>query len=114
MAENDLFDGPSTPGRIAAGTEGHRARMRGRLLANGPAALADVELLEMVLFLALPRRDTMPIAGALLDRFGSFAAAVAAPVNQLRGVEGLGEAGAAALKTIEAAVLRLARPEPSS
>jgi DNA repair protein RadC len=98
-------------GAAALGTEGHRARMRLRLLTAGPDALADYELLEMVLFLALPRRDTKPIAKMLLDRFGSFAAAIAAPLSDLRGVEGMGEAGAAALKTVQAAALRLARAE---
>ncbi len=85
--------------------------MRRRLLTAGPDALADHELLEMTLFVALPRRDTKPIARALLTRFGSFAGAVAAPLQELRGVEGLGESGAAALKTIHAAALRSARAE---
>jgi DNA repair protein RadC len=90
---------------------GHRARMRQRLLAAGPEAVLDHELLEMVLFLALPRRDTKPIARALLSRFGSFANAIAAPPIELRGVAGLGEAGTAALKTVQAAAFRLAREE---
>lgn len=90
---------------------GHRARMREKLLAAGPDALLDHELLEMVLFLALPRRDTKPIARALLARFGSFANAIAAPLPALREVEGLGEAGAAALRTVQGAALRLARAE---
>ncbi len=85
--------------------------MRARLLAAGPEALADHELLEMVLFTALPRRDTKAIAKALLARFGSFARAIAAPLPDLRAIEGLGEAGAAALKTVQAAALRLARTE---
>jgi DNA repair protein RadC len=92
----------------AAGAEGHRARMRQKLLAAGPGALLDHELLEMVLFLALPRRDTKPIARALLARFGSFADAVSAPEAELRGVEGLGEAGLAALRIVQGAALRLA------
>jgi DNA repair protein RadC len=91
--------------------EGHRSRMRARLLTAGPDALADHELLEMILFIALPRRDTKPIARALIARFGSFAAAIAAPLSELRATEGLGEAGTAALKTIQAAALRLARAE---
>jgi DNA repair protein RadC len=95
-----------TPGHL-----GHRARMREKLLGAGPEALLDHELLEMVLFLALPRRDTKPIARALLARFGSFANAIAAPLHELRDVEGLGEAGAAALRTVQAAALRLARAE---
>ena len=93
------------------GAEGHRARMRARLLAAGPDALADHEVLEMMLFLAVPRRDTKPIARALLAAFGSFAGAVAAPLAELRRIDGLGDAGAAALKTIQAAALRLARAE---
>jgi DNA repair protein RadC len=68
-------------------------------------------MLEMVLFLALPRRDTKPIARALLGRFGSFGAVIAAPVNDLRGIEGLGEAGTAALKLVQGAALRLMRAE---
>jgi len=67
--------------------------------------------LKMVLYLALPRRDTKPVARALLARFGSFAAAVSAPLPELRSVEGMGDAGAAALKTIQAAALRLVRAE---
>ena len=101
------------PDRLAlnGGTEGHRARMRARLLSAGPDALADHEMLEMILFLALPRRDTKPIARALMTRFGSFAAAIAAPLQDLRGTEGLGEAGVAALKAVQAAALRLVRAE---
>ena len=93
------------------GAEGHRARLRARLLTAGPEALADHEMLEMVLFLALPRRDTKPIARALISRFGSFANAIAAPRTDLLGVEGLGEAGVSALKVVQGAALRLARAE---
>ena len=63
---------------------GHRERMRQKLLAAGPDALLDHEMLEMVLFLALPRRDTKPIARDLLARFGSFANAIAAPFHEIR------------------------------
>lgn len=91
--------------------EGHRSRLRARLLVAGPDAMADHELLEMVLFLALPRRDTKPIARALMSRFGSYAATISAPLNDLRAVGGIGEAGAAALKTVQAAALRLVRAE---
>ncbi len=102
-------DRPPVP--VIAGTEGHRQRLRARLLAAGPDSVADHELLELVLFLALPRRDTKPIAKAMIARFGSFANAIAAPLNELRGVDGMGEAGAAALKTVQAAALRLMRAE---
>jgi DNA repair protein RadC len=100
---------PVPPSPLSA--EGHRQRLRSRLLTAGPESVADHELLEMVLFLALPRRDTKPIARALLSRFGSFANVIAAPVQELRGVDGLGEAGSAALKTVQAAALRLLRSE---
>ena len=114
-ALGDTFDLLATltpePATAAPGAEGHRDRMRTRLLKAGPEALADHEMLEMVLFLALPRRDTKPLARALLTRFRSFAAAIAAPVPDLLAIDGLGEAGAAALKTVQAAALRLARAE---
>jgi DNA repair protein RadC len=114
-ALGETFDllAPLTPeaGTAVPGAEGHRDRMRTRLLKAGPEALADHEMLEMVLFLALPRRDTKPLARALLSRFRSFAAAIAAPVPDLLAIDGIGEAGAAALKTVHAAALRLARAE---
>lgn len=109
----DLFSflPPPAPDPAPSGTDGHRGRMRARLLAAGPDALADHEMLEMVLFLALPRRDTKPLARALLARFGSFAGAIAAPPTELAGIDGLAEAGVAALKLVQAAALRLARAE---
>lgn len=98
------------PEPVAAGT-GHRARLRARFLAAGPDALADHELIEMTLFLALPRRDTKPIARALLTRFGSFANVISAPVADLLSVDGLSEAGVAALKLVQASAQRLAKAE---
>ena len=105
--QTSLLDTPPSP----MSAEGHRQRLRARLLGSGPDSLADHELLELVLFLALPRRDTKPVARALITRFGSYAAAIAAPLRELQGVEGMGEAGAAALKTVQAAALRLIRAE---
>src|SRR5271165_5538951 len=103
--------GPAPADITLSGTHGHRSRMRTRLLTAGPWSLADHEMLEMVLFLALPRRDTKPLARVLLTRFGSFAGAIAAPVSELSAIDGLGDAGVAALKTVQAAALRLARAE---
>jgi DNA repair protein RadC len=105
----DLLPDPKPASPLSA--EGHRQRLRQRLLTAGPDSVADHELLEMVLFLALPRRDTKPIARALLNRFGSFANAIAAPISDLRSVEGLGDAGSAALKTVQAAAVRLIKSE---
>ena len=111
-ASSGLFDIlPAGASEAPPGHLGHRARMRSKLLAAGPDALLDHELLEMLLFLALPRRDTKPIARALIGRFGSFANALAAPLSDLREVEGLGEAGIATLRTVQAAALRLSRAE---
>src|SRR5688500_15976638 len=76
---------------------GHRERLRTRLLDAGPNAVADYELLELVLFRAIPRRDVKPLAKALLEAFGSFAEVVSAPRARLREIEGLGEAAIAEL-----------------
>src|SRR5208337_4638121 len=95
----------------AVGSEGHRSRMRQRLLKAGPESLADHEMLEMILFIALPRRDTKSIARALLARFRTYGGVIGAPARELMAVDGLGEAGAAALKLVEAAALRMMRQE---
>ncbi len=111
MAEvADLFDVARAEAQATLGVEGHRKRLRERLLKAGPDALGDHEMLEIVLF-ALPRRDTKGLARVLLSRFGSFGLVIAAPIQDLRSVEGLGEAGVAALKSVHAAALRLMRAE---
>lgn len=101
----DLFDVAPAQAR-EVGVEGHRRRLRERFLSAGPEALADHEMLELVLF-ALPRRDTKSLARTLLSRFGSFARVITAPNQDLLSVDGLGEAGVAALKSVRAAALRL-------
>lgn len=107
----DLFNTPpAEPDETPIGVEGHRKRLRERLLTAGPEALADHEMLEYVLFV-LPRRDTKALARALLSRFGSFARVIAAPVQDLLAVDGLGETGVAALKAVHAAAIRLMRAE---
>ncbi|MSO91788.1 MAG: JAB domain-containing protein [Rhodospirillales bacterium] len=91
---------------------GHRARLRERLLKGGADALPDYELLELVLFAAQPRRDMKPLAKALLKRFNhSFAEVISAEPAALREIEGVGDAVLAALKTVQAAALRLAKDE---
>ena len=85
---------------------GHRARLR--FLNGGADALPDYELLELLLFQAMPRGDTKPLAKRLLAAFDeSFADVVSAPVEELKEIEGVGEAVIAALKTAEAAAQRL-------
>ena len=88
---------------------GHRDRLRERLLSQGANALADYELLEFALFAAVPRRDTKPLAKALLARFGSLAEIVAAPPQRLAEVEGVGERVIAEMKLLKAFAERLAR-----
>jgi DNA repair protein RadC len=90
---------------------GHRERLRRRFRDAGPAALPDYELIELIQFRAMPRRDTKPLAKALLARFGSFAEAVNAPEELLRQVPGIGEAAITELKLVRAAALRLVRGE---
>ena len=90
---------------------GHRERLRERFYSAGPEALSDYELLEMALFPALPRRDTKPLAKALLKQFGSFAEVVHAPVARLREVDGLGEASINQIKLLAAAASRVAKGE---
>jgi DNA repair protein RadC len=88
---------------------GHRERLKARFREGGREALADYELLELILFQVVPRRDTKPIAKALIARFGSFSEVLAAPEGRLREVEGIGEAVALHLKVVEAAARRYAR-----
>jgi DNA repair protein RadC len=90
---------------------GHRARLRQRLIAGGPEALPDYELLEVLLFAGNPRGDTKPLAKDLLQRFGSLAEVLSADTDDLMTVPGLGEAGVAALKSVREAALRLSRAE---
>jgi DNA repair protein RadC len=88
---------------------GHRERLRERFLEAGSAAVSDYELIELVLFRALPRRDVKPLAKELIARFGSFAEVVSAPRERLAETKGLGDAAIAELKIVEAAAQRLAR-----
>jgi DNA repair protein RadC len=88
---------------------GHRERLRDRFREGGTAALPDYELLEMVLFRAIKRGDTKPIAKALMARFGTFAEVISAEPERLMEVKGVGEAVATELKIIQAAALRLTR-----
>jgi DNA repair protein RadC len=86
---------------------GHRQRLKDRFVNGGPEALADYELLELVLFSAIPRRDTKPVAKRLIERFGSFAEVVNAPPERLKEVKGIGDAAVTQLKLVRAGALRL-------
>ncbi len=88
---------------------GHRERLRGRFREAGAEALSDYELLELLLFRALPRRDVKPLAKLLLEKFGSFAEVITAPEARLAEVKGLGDGGVTELKVVQAAASRLLR-----
>jgi DNA repair protein RadC len=87
----------------------HRARLRARFMEAGAAAMADYEILELVLFRAIPRRDVKPLAKRLLAAFGDFNGAISAPAARLAEIQGVGDAVIQELKIVEAAAHRLAR-----
>lgn len=102
--------GPPRPGfSEAPHFHGHRERLRGRFREAGADALADYELLELVLFRAVPRRDVKPLAKALIKRFGSFAEVVAAPEPRLAEVDGVTAGIVTELKLVYAAAVRIGR-----
>ncbi|MCI4663265.1 MAG: DNA repair protein RadC [Neomegalonema sp.] len=88
---------------------GHRARLRSRFMSAGADALPDYELMELLLFRAIPRRDVKPLAKQLLERFGDFPGVLAASPERLREVDGLGDAAIVELKIVQAAAQRLAQ-----
>jgi DNA repair protein RadC len=108
-------DDEAAPAPLAEGAKlpsyirDHRKRLRERFLQGGAQAMPDYELLELLLFRAIPRQDVKPLARALLDAFGDLAAVVSAPVARLGQVPGVGEAVIVELKLAEAMATRLAR-----
>jgi DNA repair protein RadC len=102
---------PASPTEIAEAPHyfGHRERLRERFRKAGGGALADYELLELVLFRAIPRRDVKPLAKALLARFGSFAEVVAAKPERLKEIDGLSDAAITEFKIIAEAATRFAK-----
>ena len=87
----------------------HRKRLRERFLAGGGDPMPDYELLELILFRAIPRQDVKPLARRLIDHFGDLARVVAADLWQLKQIKGLGDAAALEIKIVEAAAHRMAR-----
>ncbi len=111
-SEPNLFDAPragASTARLPSYIKDHRRRLRDRFMTGGAAAVPDYELLELVLFRAIPRQDVKPLARRLLDTFGDFNRVVTAPAERLRRIEGVGEAAVIELKVVEAAAQRLAR-----
>ncbi len=97
----------------STGPQGHRGRMRSRLLATGPDGLADYELVEMLLFLGIPRRDTKPFAKELINRFGDLLHTLSAPPTALSDA-GLNDDSVRVWTLVQAAGARLARAETIS
>ena len=106
-AQYPLFAGKGQ--KVPSYLKDHRKRLRERFLAGGQAAVADYELLELVLFRAIPRQDIKPLARDLLTEFGDFSGVLSAPTKRLCQVPGVGEAVIAELKIVEAAAHRLAQ-----
>lgn len=107
QSQKGLFEAPI----VHDGHTGHRQRLRARFLNGGAEAMPDYELLELVLFRAIPRRDTKALSKRLLARFGSFADVINAPEGRLKEVNGVGEAVVSELKLVRAASLRLGRSQ---
>src|SRR4051794_29680833 len=110
---SDTQSGPDGLAEAPPHFHGHRERLRARFMEAGSEALADYEMLELVLFRALPRRDVKPLAKNLLARFGSFAEVISAPRARLDEVDGLGEAAITELKVVQAAAHRLLKGQVS-
>lgn len=110
LDDDDVTAVPAIPqGRTPSYLADHRKRLRSRFLAGGATAVPDYELLELILFRAIPRQDVKPLARALIDQFGDFNRVIAAPITQLVQVKGVGDAVAIELKIVEAAAHRMAR-----
>jgi DNA repair protein RadC len=88
---------------------GHRMRLKARFREAGADALADYELLELILFRAIPRSDVKPLAKKLIERFGSFAEALAAPPARLAEIDGMNEGAVTEFKIVEASVKRFTK-----
>lgn len=100
-----------TPAKAKPHYSGHRQRLRERFSRHGSEVMADYELLELLLFRTIARADTKPLAKALLNRFGSFAAVLGAETTLLREVPGCGEAVAQDIKLLSACAQRLGKSE---
>ena len=104
-----MSDKPGKAERPAPHYHGHRERLRGRFRAAGADAISDYELLELVLFRAIPQRDVKPLAKDLIAKFGSFPEVISAPAARLAEVKGVGDAAITELKVVHAAAGRMAR-----
>lgn len=107
MAEQDVLDTADDKPHYL----GHRQRLRERFLEKGADSLTDYELLELLLCVAIPRRDLKPLAKKLISRFGTLGAVLSAPKERLLEINGVGETVLVALKVSQAASIALQREE---
>ncbi len=90
---------------------GHRRRLRNRFLVDMGSGFSDYELVELLLFMALPRTDVKPLAKALIAKFGSYSELMFATPQEIKEVPGAGDTTVVALKSVQAAAVRLARAQ---
>ena len=107
--ESDEADSAALPAKLPSYIADHRKRLRTRFMEGGATAMPDYELLELVLFRAIPRQDVKPLARLLLDTFGDFNRVISATPPRLMMVKGVGEAVIQELKIVEASAQRLMR-----
>ena len=88
---------------------GHRQRLKDRFTKGGVDAVADYELLELLLYSAIPRRDVKPLAKEMIAHFGSFTEVISAAPDRLKEISGIGDTVVTALKLVEAAAAKLAQ-----
>ncbi|TGD67168.1 JAB domain-containing protein [Tabrizicola sp. WMC-M-20] len=106
--EDEAIPSP-LPQKLPSYITDHRKRLRDRFMAGGGASMPDYELLELLLFRAIPRQDVKPLARALIDTFGDLNRVISAPASRLLGVKGVGEAVVCELKIFEAVSQRMMR-----
>ena len=109
FAAEDEAEGNALPAKLPSYIADHRKRLRTRFMEGGAQAIPDYELLELLLFRAIPRQDVKPLARELLDTFGDFNRVVTAVPARLMMVKGVGEAVVQELKIVEAAAHRMMR-----
>ncbi|WP_417839774.1 RadC family protein [Tritonibacter scottomollicae] len=110
FGDNDEAPATSVPqGRLPSYIKDHRARLRARFMSGGADAMPDYELLELILFRSIPRKDVKPLARALLDQFGDFNRVVSASPGRLSKMSGIGDAVICDLKVIQSAAQRMSR-----
>ena len=107
--DDDEATSARLPDKLPSYIADHRKRLRARFMDGGATAIPDYELLELVLFRAIPRQDVKPLARLLLDTFGDFNRVISASPARLSAVKGIGDAVIQELKIIEASAQRLMR-----